>query len=478
MKRILFVTLMLAMPLFAAESQPEFQAGVAKVKITPPQPFWMTGYASRTNQSMGVLQDLWARALALRDPKGHRVVIVTCDLIGLHRSVSDEVFKQAKKRYKLDRADVLLCTSHTHSGPVIGLNLSVMFDFGPEEKERIKAYATALTDNIVSAIGDALKDLAPAKLATGHGSAGFAINRRQRRAVDPKTGVESVKAASNVVLGVNPEGPSDHDVPVLRVTSPDGKLRAIFFGYACHNTTIGGKGDTLPDFYKIHGDYAGCAEANLEGEHGGAVAMFTILCGGDQNPEPRNTLELAGVHGKELSTAVDHVLEGDLRPVQSPVRTAFLSTQLDFAPHTRNTFEDEIRKSEASASKFDSKYRVRRAKLMLAAYDHGHPIRQTPYPVQAIRFGNDFTLVAMGGEVVVGYQLRIKREFPNENLMTIGYANDVMCYIPTVSILREGGYEPDTSMVYYGQPGSFAETVEEKVMRAVHQVMAKVGAGK
>ena len=277
MKKILLVALMLAAPLVAAESQTEFQAGVAKVKITPPQPFWMSGYASRTNQSMGVLQDLWARALALRDPKGHRVVIVTCDLIGLHHSVSDDVFKQAKKRYKLDRADVLLCCSHTHSGPVIGMNLNVMYDFTPEDVQRVKAYAAQLAENIVNVIGDALKDLAPAKLATGHGSAVFGVNRRQHRVVDRKTGVESIKMPPKVVMGPNPEGVADHGVPVLRVTSPEGKLRAIFFGYACHNTTVGGKGDTLPDFYKIHGDYAGEAEANLESGHGGATAMFTIL---------------------------------------------------------------------------------------------------------------------------------------------------------------------------------------------------------
>ncbi|MBM3892698.1 MAG: hypothetical protein FJ388_26565, partial [Verrucomicrobia bacterium] len=133
MKHCLPILLLACSTAFAAD----FQAGVAKVKVTPPTPFWMCGYASRTNQSMGVFQDLWARALALRDPHGHRVVIVSCDLIGLHRSVSDDVFARAKKRFKLDRADVLLCCSHTHSGPVIGLNLSVMFDFTPEDKRRV-----------------------------------------------------------------------------------------------------------------------------------------------------------------------------------------------------------------------------------------------------------------------------------------------------------------------------------------------------
>lgn len=459
MKHCLPVLLLTCATALAAD----FHAGVAKVKITPPQPFWMSGYASRTNQSMGVLQDLWAKALALRDPQGHRVVIVTTDLIGLHHNVSDEVFARAKKRFKLDRADVLLTCSHTHSGPVVGHNLSVLFDFTAEDKQRVLEYAAKLTDNMVNVIGDALKNLAPAKLAAGHGSAGFAINRRQR-------------AANKVVLGVNPTGPVDHDVPVLKVTAPDGHLRAILFGYACHNTTIGGKGEKSADFYKFHGDYAGQAEAELENAHPGATAMFTILCGGDQNPEPRNSLELAIEHGKVLGAEVNRVLGTELRPVRPPIRTACQVIPLEFARHTRQTFEDEIKKAEESTKTSDSKYRKRRAELMLAAYNKGRPVRQTPLPVQAIRFGGDFTLIALGGEVVVDYALRSKREFPGENLMVIGYASDVMCYIPSKRVLLEGGYEADTNMIYYGQPGPFAESVEEKVFRSIHAVMKAAGA--
>lgn len=441
----------------------DFQAGVAKVKITPPTPFWMTGYSSRTNQSIGVVHELWAKALALRDPQGHRAVIVTTDLIGLHHSVSDEVFARAKKQFKLNRADVLLTCSHTHSGPVIGLNLSVMFDFSAEDKQRVQAYATGLVDKLVSVIGDSLKDLSPAQLATGHGSVGFAANRRK------------VKPAG-VTMEPNPDGPVDYDVPVLRVAAPDGRLRAILFGYACHNTTISPRPDPERDFYKIYGDYAGFAQLAVERAHPGAEAMFTILCGADQNPNPRGALEYARQHGESLAAAVDRVLGAELRPVRPLIRTAFQSVQLDFAKHTRQTFEDEIKKAE-EAKRPDGKFRIRRAKLMLAAYDKGHPIRQTPFPVQAIRLGNDLTMIALGGEVVVDYQLRCKREFPNENMMAIGYANDVMCYIPSARILKEGGYEVDMSMVYYGQPGPFAENVEEKVFKAIQQVMGKVGAG-
>jgi len=453
-----FILFVVSAPLFAAD----FHAGVAKVKITPPTPFWMSGYGARTNQSIGVLQDLWARALAVRDAKGHRVVIVTTDLIGLHHSVSDEVFARAKKQFKLDCADVLLCSSHTHSGPVVGMNLNVMFDFTCDDQKRVMEYTAQLTDNLVKVIGDALADLSPAELLTGHGSVGFAINRRQR---NPN---------GTISLGVNPDGPVDHDVPVLKVTSPGGKLRAVFFGYACHCTTISTQGKDPADFYRIHGDYAGQAEAELEALYPGAAAMFTILCGADQNPNPRGSLELAVQHGHALATEVHRVLDAGLRSVRGPIRTVAQMIYLDFAPHTRQTFEDELKK--ASDLKSFNKFLQRRAKLMLEAYDKGRPIRQVSYPVQVIRFGNDLTLLALGGEVVVDYQLRAKREFPNENLMVIGYANDVMCYIPSLRVLREGGYEVDRSMVYYGQPGPFAETVEEKVFAAIRHVMAKAGA--
>jgi neutral ceramidase len=112
---------------------------------------------------------------------------------------------------------------------------------------------------------------------------------------------------------------------------------------------------------------------------------------------------------------------------------------------------------------------------MLQAYDTRHSIRTTPYPIQAIRFGNDVTLLALGGEVVVDYALRTKREYAG-NLIVAGYSNDVMSYIPTARILQEGGYEPVDSMIYYGQPGPYADDVEERITDGIHKVMKRVGA--
>jgi hypothetical protein len=220
--------------------------------------------------------------------------------------------------------------------------------------------------------------------------------------------------------------------------------------------------------YEICGDYAGFAQAELERAHPGAAALFTILCGGDQNPHPRGKLELAEQHGRTLADAVSRVLAGGMKPVRPPIRTAFQVAQLDFAPHTRETFEAEANGANV--------FKQRRAALMLQAYDKGQPVLQAPYPVQALRLGSDLAFLALGGEVVVDYSLRAKREFPRENLVVAGYCNEVMCYIPSARVLREGGYEAADSMIYYGQPGPFAETVEETVFRAVREVLARVGA--
>src|SRR5205823_5512369 len=118
-----------------------------------------------------------------------------------------------------------------------------------------------LQDQAVAAAGEALKKMSPARLSFARGQASFAANRRVFR----RTGVN---------FGVNPDGPVDLEVPVLRVDDSDGKVRAIVFGYACHGTTLGG------DYYRIDGDWAGYAQEYLERAHPGATAHFLIGCAG------------------------------------------------------------------------------------------------------------------------------------------------------------------------------------------------------
>src|SRR6185503_13845954 len=134
-----------------------------------------------------------------------------------------------------------------------------------------------------------LADLAPARLAAGQGTTSFAVNRRNN----------SEPNVAKLIQEGALKGPVDHSVPVLAVFLPDEKLKAVLFGYACHNTVM--------DFYQWSGDYAGFAQLALEKSHTNATAMFFIGCGGDQNPLPRRDLAFAERYGNMLASAVEEV---------------------------------------------------------------------------------------------------------------------------------------------------------------------------
>lgn len=430
-----------ALPLHAAR---EYRAGAAVVDITPGEPIRLSGYGSRTKPSEGVLAPIQAKALAITRGKKEQIVVITTDLIGLPRAITDVVSARIQQKYGLERAGILFNSSHTHTGPYIRSNLSLLFELPEAEKRTVDAYSDRLQEALFEVAGRAILDLAPATITSAHGEAHFAVNRR-------------VKGPNGYSIGVNPQGPTDADVPVLRVAGADGKTKAVLFGYACHNTTLTGENNV------VSGDYAGFAQEALERANPGAIAMFLMLSGADQNPNPRGTGELAKRHGGTLATEVGRVLQGRMTPVTGSMKAAFRIVELEFEANDKATFEARLSDSNP--------YRVRHAKAMLARIESGQPIRRYPYPVQAISFGGKFTVVALGGEVVVDYTLAIKKAYPTAGVVVAGYSNDVMAYIPSLRVLKEGGYEAFDSMYYYGLPASWADNTEEKILSTVATVM-------
>ena len=423
-----------------------WKAGLAKMNITPRGSLWMAGYAARTKPSEGTLQPLYAKALALEDRKGKRCVWVTSDLLGFPRTVANNIAERAQKQYQIPRECLILNSSHTHCGPVLDSMLAVAYDMNEEQWSATKAYTRDLEDKVVAVIGAALADLRPARLSFGHSEANFCANRR-------------VKTEKGYVIGVNPVGPVDRGVPVLRVDGKRRKLRGIVFGYACHNTTLG------DHFYQFNGDYAGFAQQRLEEQHPGAVALFMEGCGADANPAPRGTVDLARKYGGMLAEAVDQALGRPLKPVRGPLKTAWELVPLSFAtPPTRDELQKQLQDK--------SVYVQRHAQLMLSILDRdGRLLTEYPYPVQVWQFGRDLTLIPMAGEVVVDYDLRLKKELGSDSVWVAGYSNDVFAYIPSLRVLQEGGYEGGGAMIYYGQPSPFAPSVEETIISKIQELV-------
>jgi hypothetical protein len=388
-----------------------WKAGTATAVITPKENMWMAGYAARKKPSEGVARDLFAKALAIEGSDGTPLVVVTADLIGIRRDMRDTVAERCRSEFALPPERLLLNASHTHCGP----------EYRPRAGREAEAanYQKFLEQTLVRLVGAALANRRPATVAYARARCGFAMNRRRNYAL-PDDDIHAKRAPTY-------DGPVDHDVPVLTVRDEAGKLRAVAFGYACHNTTLSSV--TVPPDeprYLFNGDYAGFAQERLQQVYPEAVALFVNGCSGDQNPYPRRDevpgllpLELAEHHGRTLAYSVVAALHTGERPIGGPIRTAIGDVQL-----TRNA---------------------------------GKPSHN--YPVQVVRLGDAVTLAALGSETTVDYALRLKQEINSPMVWVAGYSNDYAGYVPSRRVAVEGGYEA---------ANDFTLDVEERIVGRVH----------
>ncbi|AMV21622.1 neutral/alkaline non-lysosomal ceramidase N-terminal domain-containing protein [Planctomyces sp. SH-PL14] len=433
-----------------------WKAGLARVDITPAGSMWMAGYAARTTPSEGVEQPLFAKALVLADDSGTQIAIVTLDLIGIPRWLREDLASEASKKYGIAPEHLLLNASHTHCGPELREPLDSDTVNAAQRGAQAREYSQGLYAKLVALIGEAQKALQPAKVGYSHARCGFAMNRR-------------LPTANGYQNSPNPDGPVDHDVPVLRIASEDGKtVRGLLFGYACHNTTLG--------FQKFCGDYAGYAQEYLEADHPGVQAMFVLGCGGDQNPYPRKTLELAQRHGRSLATAVETALETPFTDLTGSFKGAIQEAALPYEPIPSR---EEFEKRAGGKSTLEAQH----ARRMLKRLDEmGSLPASYPYLVQVLRLGDQLTLVGLSGEVVVDYSFRLQRDLksqlrPGERLWIAGYSNDVFGYVPSARVLAEGGYEPYSSMLYGSRPASFAPEAEEVIVGRVLDIRRRLSDG-
>ncbi len=420
----------------------QWQAGVAKIDITPMESVPLAGY-SGTRMSQRVDHPIWIKALALRDDTGAISVIVTSDLVGLSIKMADRIAARTVENHRIPRERLILNYSHNHSCPVTEDVLWLYYDLTPAESAARDRYTEALYDQYDEVIGLAIADLEPSEISFEQGLAGFAVNRRRARPDGRRLG-----------------GQVDHDVPVLAVKSGD-SVKAIMFGYSCHTTALSG--------LSINGDYAGFAQIELEKSYPGSVALFVQNCGGDANPLPRirgvendsQAIELASMYGHILAEAVRQVMAGQMISISGPIRAVMGETVLYLQPGipveelrrrlpevsgiTRREYEHFIRQYQADGELPD---RVR-------------------YPIQVWRFGSNFTWIALTGETVVDYSLKFKSIYGWDNTWVCGYNNDLLSYVPSLRVLKEGGYEGTTGMFEYGHRAPYTETVEAQITTLV-----------
>lgn len=437
----------------APAAAPGWRAGLAREAITPPAGLWMTGYAVRTHPAEGAAQELWVKALALADAEGNRGVLLTADLCTIAREHTDAVAAELHRRYGLPRSAVMTNVSHTHCSPALAGSLGPMRPIPPSDAAKTAAYTRELVGRMVAVAAAALDRLAPAEVGWSEDEAAFGINRRENAEKE----VPTLRAAGKL------RGPTEPRVPVLAVRDAQGALLGLLVSYACHNTTL--------SLYQWHGDYAGCAQAELERRHPGATVLFASGCGADINPNPRRELAHAEQHGRELADAADRALAKPLRPISGRFASAWADVPLTFS---REPTDEEIRTAREKDQPNKEMHQAWADLVDARKQQLGAAARNYDYPVQTWALGS-LTWVALGGEVVVDYALRLRRELGGDAWI-FGYANDLMGYIPSERVLKEGRYEGATSMIPYGKPGPWSPGLEEKIVHQVHELAANVRA--
>ena len=444
----------------AAAIEVRLKAGAAKIKITPTEPVWQAGYASRNRPSEGIAADLYARALAIHDGKAW-TAIVAVDVIDFDPVSSMELKKLARKQYGLREERILLIGSHTHSGPEVSAwGTSAMPD--PNKERTRKAFYDSLKPKILSVIGEAIRSASHATLEMARGQVRIGTYRRVKR----DNGTWG--------FGADPSGPIDPDLPVMKVTGQDGKVRAVLFTHACHCTSItnGNEG-----FYLIHPDWAVCS-SKLEERNPGATVLFLTGCGGDIDPTVRGPVAAAERNGETMANAIQAVLQsGSFRPVgKDGIGAKLKRIRLPLEKPDRAEFEKMVKEGNPDQRHFASE--------RLREMDTGTLRTFVDYPIQVLRFGPDLTMICLSGEVCVEYALRIKKELGEANTWVVGYANEVVCYIPSERVLTENGYESGwslatgrgiatTQMAWGGFPTPFAFGLEDRIVEAVKKLIGR-----
>jgi hypothetical protein len=452
-----------------------FKAGAKRICITPgTNAEEVDSY--RNPPPPGVYQDVFAKALALEDGKGGRLSIVSIDIIDLPGDMLARIRTAIKRMVGLDENRLLLCVSHTHSGPT---RKDCLQPFGLTVSE----YRQLVVDRVSRCVDGAFAGLEPATVSLGNDKLSIAINRRWRN----PTGYP--------VWRGNPYGEVDPELSVLKVENRERRVKAVLMNYACHASAIG-----TP---LIGNDYPGFAEEIIENRYPGSVALFAQGCSAEIKPYNVDAANkfmygvppaVAAGLGWEMAKATARIIErmpnesvaGEIRAVKRVVHL-----QMKGPPSA-----EEAKRVKGADRKIAARWR----KCMLGKIREGK-VRtvQTsrPWEIQMISIGDRFRLVALQGEPCVRIGLRIKEQVTaNEaengrdaanvrSVMVFGYTNnadpfpdntgdEVINYIPSRDIVAAGGYEAE-SYLYNNWAGPYRPEVEDVIVKTILSMQVENG---
>ncbi len=401
------------------------RAGVAKVDITPPVGVELSGYVARQQPSVGIRDQLYAGALVLDDGR-RRAAIVACDLIGLTRTSVEAIRKLVSQNTKVPGENVMICCTHTHSGPAtLRLRNCGRID---------KTWMSLLYHQVTGAVMRAEKNLKEVRTGFGQGTVTVGINRR----------AVSIQIKEAVV---------DSTLGILKIEDLNENPVAALLNYPCHGVVLS------PENRLVSADFPGAAvrfvERNLPAN---PVIIYTNGACGDINPcLTDNSFKQVEKIGTIIGTEAVKIIASTETTHNLDLAVASRAVELPLQRMTREQIEAQLQhySQQYYSEGSDWPYVNRRiyeamkqwAQETMTLLEAGALPNAVSTEVQVIRIG-ELYIVAIPGEAFCQIGLAIKEHSPGRTLV-IGYANDVVGYIPTEEAFEEGGYEVQEAYKYY-----------------------------
>jgi hypothetical protein len=461
----------LAGPATATEA---LRVGVAEADITPPEGFPMAGYYHE-RLATGKLDPLKARAIVFRGAK-QQIALVTCDLCGVARDLTEEVRRRAARRTGIPAEHIIVTATHSHTSPDYTRDL---YDHlaGKKEKNGKPRYAEKLISGIVAAIEAAHRAAAPAELEAGVAAQKTPVSFNRRFVLKDGTVRTWMRLDDPTV--VRAAGPIDPEIGLLLVRPADGgSPRGLLSNFALHLDTTGGTRWSADYPYYLEEELRKVLGADL-------VSIFGAgTCGDINHVDPRRKdRNKPDFIGRSLAkTVLAEVAR--LRRVGQPtlrVRRAVVPVSLQEVTVEQLARARPLLLEARTGKKVDFYEQVAAYKaLMLDQLRHKKPhvkaadfinwgLSHTwagvgdrlPVEVHVLALGDDVAIVTLPGEIFVDLGLAIKRASPFRTTLVIELANCVeTIYVPTRVAYAGGSYEVTNSAL---QPGSGEMLVEAAV---------------
>lgn len=406
------VSALWARPVVAAEPSAtgHFRAACVKIDITPDTPQWLHGYIPRLSE--GVHDRIYHRIAAIDDGTT-MFFLVSTDICTIDPNYYDDFCARLERETGIKPEQIWWSTTHTHSAPHLGpQKVGALFAKALGDRFSIKhdtAYFESVTDKLRKGIEEARSKLEPARLGIGTGTASANVNRRQRT------------PDGQIVLGVNPDGPVDRQIGLIRLERPDGSLIGLIANYGVHGTSLNGANKQISA--DVMGIAAGVVEQKLgkpmlfiNGAEGNVAPLHSV--GPDINHPLLKTYET--LLGQQILAANDSI-----RETTADVSLKIGKTVIETPRRAGLPWVDEMAKY-ASVS--------------------ANGVNQVRVPVCTLTINKDTVIWAAPLELFSEIELNIRAASPFKNTFYFGLTNGSLLYLTTKAAFAEGGYEPSVSI--------------------------------